>query len=103
MEDAALRYGVRQLQQMVFIYNAVMDGWSVKRVRQSGNFRFKKRVDTETDRREYASDTFLHRFLSNMQRLRLHEQRVSSFEVPPDAVTVDLERDAQGGSHLAYE
>ncbi len=57
-----------QLQQMIFIYNAVMAGWTTKRL-PNGNFRFKKRHRSQVERRSYMQDGFLQRFVQNMQRL----------------------------------
>lgn len=84
-----------QLQQMIFIYNAVMAGWTTKRI-SNGNFRFKKRHRTETERQVYTHDGFLQRFMQNMQRLETSREyaaaahitteldEVSSFELPVD-------------------
>ena len=86
-----------KLHQMIFIYNAVMAGWSVKRVESGGNFRFKKRVAGQ--RETYTQNGFLQRFVQNMQRLDAAPPRrapssnnlvgvetttVSSFELPID-------------------
>lgn len=68
-----------QIQQMIFIYNAVMAGWTTKRV-SNGNFKFKKRHRTQAERQFYMQDGFLSRFMQNMQRLEANE--VSSFEMP---------------------
>lgn len=80
-----------QMHQMIFIYNAVMAGWSVRRMPSTGNFRFKKRLETQAQRRTYTSDSFLSRFVQNMQRLdsaastpRVGVEEVSSFELPSD-------------------
>ena len=89
-----------QLHQMIFIYNAVMAGWSVRKIATTGNFRFKKRVETQPQRQYYNSDSFLQRFLQNMQRLdssthspsavssqpriEIGMEQVSSFELPGD-------------------
>jgi hypothetical protein len=83
-----------QLHQMIFIYNAVMAGWSVRRMPSTGNFRFKKRLETQAQRRTYTSDGFLSRFVQNMQRLdsaspprqqiAVGVEEVSSFELPSD-------------------
>jgi hypothetical protein len=88
-----------QLQQMIFIYNAVMSGWTAKRI-SNGNFRFKKRHRTETERQVYTHDSFLQRFVQNMQRLETSREfasqtasahvttsldEVSSFELPVDS------------------
>ena len=83
-----------QLQQMIFIYNAVMAGWTTKRV-ANGNFRFKKRHRTETERQTYTQDGFLQRFVQNMHRLDSRDSlsnthittsvdEISSFELPSD-------------------
>jgi hypothetical protein len=68
-----------QIQQMIFIYNAVMAGWTTKRI-SNGNFKFKKRHRTQAQRNVYMQDGFLSRFMQNMQRLEANE--VSSFEMP---------------------
>lgn len=68
-----------QIQQMIFIYNAVMAGWTTKRI-SNGNFKFKKRHRTPLERQFYMQDGFLSRFMQNMQRLEANE--VSSFEMP---------------------
>jgi hypothetical protein len=74
-----------QLQQMIFIYNAVMAGWTTKRV-ANGNFKFKKRHRSQTERRGYMQDGFLQRFMQNMQRLEAATtEEVSSFELPFDS------------------
>lgn len=73
-------YSDVQIQQMIFIYNAVMAGWTTKRI-ANGNFKFKKRHRTDAERRVYLQDGFLSRFVQNMQRLEANE--VSSFEMPP--------------------
>ena len=79
-----------QLHQMIFIYNAVMSGWSVRRITSTGNFRFKKRLENQVQRKVYSSDSFLQRFVQNMQRLESAPQvfvgveEVSSFELPSD-------------------
>ena len=81
-----------QLHQMIFIYNAVMAGWSVRRIASTGNFRFKKRLESQAQRRAYTSDSFLQRFVQNMQRLdsasvprvSVGVEEVSSFELPSD-------------------
>lgn len=82
---------LKQLHMMIFIYNAVMAGWSVRRKPETGNFLFKKRLETPAQRRVYTSDSFLQRFVQNMQRLdsappRVSHQleEVSSFELPSD-------------------
>ena len=58
-----------QLHQMVFIYNAVMAGWSVKRIERTGNFRFKKKLHNDREQQSYLREGFLQRFVQNMQRL----------------------------------
>ena len=73
-----------QLQQMIFIYNAVMAGWTAKRV-TSGNFRFKKRHHTPAERQTYMQDGFLQRFIQNMQRLDAATS--ISFEIPFNGTT----------------
>lgn len=76
-----------QLHQMIFIYNAVMAGWNVRRIPSTGNFRFKKRLESQAQRRAYTSDSFLQRFVQNMQRLdsvSVGVEEVSSFELPSD-------------------
>lgn len=73
-----------QIQQMIFIYNAVMAGWTAKRI-ANGNFKFKKRHRSQTERRTYMQDGFLQRFVQNMQRLEAATvEEVSSFELPFD-------------------
>jgi len=52
---------------MIFIYNAVMAGWTVNHVEESGNFRFKKRLRTQEQRVDAGQDGFLRRFVQNMQ------------------------------------
>ena len=61
-----------QLHQMLFIYNAVINGWTVKKVGNNGPgcFRFRKRVEDHTQRTQYMGDGFLERFVTNMQRLQ---------------------------------
>lgn len=82
-----------QMHQMIFIYNAVMAGWSVRRMPSTGNFKFKKRLESQAQRRTYTSDSFLSRFVQNMQRLdsasaaprvSVGVEEVSSFELPSD-------------------
>jgi len=84
-----------QIHQMIFIYNAVMKGWTVKRVDESGNFRFKKRLRSQAERRTYQQDGFLQRFVQNMQRLEVARtttnlstevttEQIESFELPSD-------------------
>lgn len=81
-----------QLHQMIFIYNAVMAGWSVRHIPSTGNFRFKKRVETPAQRRVYTSDSFLQRFVQNMHLLkadsasapRVSLEQVEAFELPSD-------------------
>ena len=63
-----------------------MAGWSVRHIPSStntgtGNFRFKKKLESQAQRRVYTSDSFLQRFIQNMQRL---SEEVSSFELPSD-------------------
>lgn len=40
---------IRNLHEMVFIYNAVMDGWTVKK-RQTGKIRLTKKTTNDQDR-----------------------------------------------------
>lgn len=75
-------FSERQIQQMIFIYNAVMAGWTTKRI-ANGNFKFKKRHRTQTERRTYLQEGFLSRFMQNMQRLEAATtEEISSFELP---------------------
>ena len=76
-----------QMHQMIFIYNAVIAGWSVKRVPSTGNFRFKKRLQNRAERITYQQDSFLQKFVQNMQKLEVVAQeshQVESFELPID-------------------
>lgn len=84
-----------QMHQMFFIYNAVISGWSVKRVQSTGNFRFKKRLQNRSERKVYQQDSFLQKFVQNMQKLEVVEEarnltltrqteEVESFELSPD-------------------
>ena len=73
-----------QVHQMVFIYNAVMNGWKVCRLEDSGNFKFKKRLKNAEDRKAAQQDGFLQRFLHNMQKLNLTTRQVQSFELSPN-------------------
>ena len=73
---------------MLFIYNAVMDGWSVKRM-PNGNFRFKKRCQTVTERRTFQADSFLSRFVNNMQRLRTSTSAPRLGVSSDNAITTD--------------
>jgi len=81
-----------QIHQMIFIYNAVMKGWTVKRVDATGNFRFKKRLRSQAERKTYQQDGFLQRFVQNMQRLEVARavstevttEEIESFELPSD-------------------
>lgn len=98
LEDILSTYSFIEVHQMVFIYNAIMDGWTVKKTQTTGNFRFKKRLPSRENRQErqvYTDDGFLQRFVNNMQRLSSHTARarpplnpsteqVSSFELPCD-------------------
>ena len=75
------------MHQMIFIYNAVIAGWSVKRVASTGNFRFKKRLRNRSERTVYQQDSFLQKFVQNMQKLEVVAQeshQVESFELPID-------------------
>ena len=75
------------MHQMIFIYNAVIAGWSVKRVPSTGNFRFKKRLQNRAERITYQQDSFLQKFVQNMQKLEVVAQeshQVESFELPID-------------------
>lgn len=77
------------MHQMIFIYNAVIAGWSVKRVPSTGNFRFKKslRDRSTSERNSYQQDSFLQKFVQNMQKLQVVAQeshQVESFELPID-------------------
>jgi hypothetical protein len=80
-----------QIHQMIFIYNAVMKGWTVKRVEETGNFKFKKRLKSHAERRIYQQDSFLQRFVQNMQRLEVARvstevttEEIESFELASD-------------------
>lgn len=87
---------LKQIHQMIFIYNAVMNGWCVKRVDTTGNFRFKKRLRDQSERKVYQQDGFLQRFVQNMQKLEVarsesgpniittHTAQVEEFELPSD-------------------
>lgn len=84
---------LKQLHMMIFIFNAVEAGWSVRKKPETGNYLFKKRLETPAQRRVYTSDSFLQRFVQNMQRLdsalpsprELGElEEVSSFELHSD-------------------
>lgn len=97
---SAASLSLLQLHQMIFIYNAVMAGWSVNRVEETGNFRFKKRLETQEHHLDAQQDGFLRRFVHNMQRLqatpttsaasatpaprRLASTTLESFEISPD-------------------
>ena len=41
---------LKNLHEMVFVYNAVMDGWTVRRLR-NGKIRFKKKTEEDAKRR----------------------------------------------------
>jgi hypothetical protein len=73
-----------QMHQMVFIYNAVMHGWTVRLVEQTGNFHFKRRIQNSEERKHYQQDGFLQRFLQNMQKLQIVETQIQSFELRGD-------------------
>jgi hypothetical protein len=75
-----------QLQQMIFIYNAVMAGWTAKRL-DTGDFKFKKRHNnTPEERQLYTSDGFLERFVTNMQRLHAATSTTTEFVLDADSV-----------------
>lgn len=50
--------GMLELQKMIFIYNALKSGWSVKMLSQ-GKFEFKKSVKTK----EVFLDDYLKKFI----------------------------------------
>lgn len=52
--------GMLELQKMIFIYNALKSGWSVKMLSQ-GKFEFKKSVNTK----EVFLDDYLKKFIEH--------------------------------------
>lgn len=75
-----------QIHQMVFIFNAVMAGWNVRKVESTGNLLFKKRIQTPDERKTYQQEGFLQKFMQNMQKLQVVDVRsaqIESFELTP--------------------
>lgn len=57
------------LQQMVFVYNAVMNGWKVQRL-DDGRFEFQKKLsciseENKTEDGKNVKDSFVYKFLRN--------------------------------------
>lgn len=82
-----------QLHQMMFIYNAVINGWTVKRVGDAGPgcFRFRKRVADNTQRTQYMGNGFLERFVNNMQRLQTVAPRLPERQTEVELTTAQLQ------------
>ena len=67
-----------KLQQMVFIYNCVMNGWKVQRL-DDGRFEFEKELtcispEEKMNGGKDVKDTFVYKFLRNHLSLEFMDQ-----------------------------
>jgi hypothetical protein len=59
---SALNFENTQIQKMVFIFNAVNDGWTVKKL---GVDTYEFNMDTEKIKKEIVLDDYLKKFIRN--------------------------------------
>ena len=52
----------KEVQKMVFIYNAVNDGWSVKKIEKS-KYEFTKELNNFKNKKEINFENYLKKFL----------------------------------------
>ena len=52
----------KEIQKMVFIYNAVNDGWSVKKIEKS-KYEFTKELNNFKNKKEINFENYLKKFL----------------------------------------
>ena len=62
MENSDFDLNLLSLHKMLFIYNAVLNGWTVKLL-PNNKFEFKKRKDNA--KKEIYLDSYLKKFVSN--------------------------------------
>jgi len=62
MENSDFDLNLMSLHKMLFIYNAVLNGWTVKLL-PNNKFEFKKRKDNA--KKEIYLDSYLKKFVSN--------------------------------------
>lgn len=65
-QDSNIDHNLMELQKMLFIYNAVTDGWTV-RMLEDGRFEFQKERKKITS--DVCMDSFLEKFLKYYMRL----------------------------------
>lgn len=52
----------KEIQKMVFIYNAINDGWSVKKIEKS-KYEFTKELNNFKNKKEINFENYLKKFL----------------------------------------
>jgi len=52
----------KEIQKMIFVYNSILSGWTVKKL-ENNKFEFTKNINDENQRQEIALEDYVKNFI----------------------------------------